>query len=192
EPFQFQLGTGSVIQGWDEGVAGMRVGGQRQLTIPPELGYGSQGAGGVIPPDATLIFDVELLEIVALPELPDAPADTSGMETVTTETGLQYVDLEVGEGAEATEGSTVAVHYTGWLEDGTQFDSSLTRGEPIVFGLGAGQVIPGWDEGLQGMKVGGRRQLIIPPDLAYGSQGAGNVIPPDATLIFDVELVDVQ
>jgi FKBP-type peptidyl-prolyl cis-trans isomerase len=98
----------------------------------------------------------------------------------------------VGSGATAEKGQTVSVHYTGWLTNGKKFDSSLDRGQPFRFNLGAGQVIKGWDEGVAGMKVGGKRQLRIPPELGYGSRGAGGVIPPNATLIFDVELLGVR
>ena len=120
-----------------------------------------------------------------------AEAGEEGRETVTP-TGLKYVDLEVGEGAEAVSGKAVEVHYTGWLENGTKFDSSLDRQEPFTFRLGAGEVIEGWDQGVAGMKVGGKRKLTIPPDLGYGDQGAGGVIPPGATLIFEVELLGMQ
>jgi len=109
-----------------------------------------------------------------------------------TDSGLQYTDLEVGTGAEASAGQTVVVHYRGTLEDGSQFDASYDRGQPFSFPLGAGRVIKGWDEGVQGMKVGGKRKLVIPPDLGYGARGAGGVIPPNATLIFDVELLEVK
>jgi hypothetical protein len=109
----------------------------------------------------------------------------------TTASGLQITDLVVGEGAEATPGQTVSVNYRGTLQNGKEFDSSYGRG-PFSFPLGAGRVIKGWDEGVAGMKVGGKRQLVIPPDLAYGSRGAGGVIPPDATLLFDVELLGVS
>ncbi len=111
---------------------------------------------------------------------------------VTTDSGLQYVDVVPGDGQEAKKGDHVVVHYTGTLTDGTKFDSSKDRNDPFSFPLGAGQVIKGWDEGVAGMKVGGTRQLIIPPDLGYGARGAGGVIPPNATLKFDVELLEVR
>ena len=117
------------------------------------------------------------------------------MALITTASGLQFEDAVVGQGAEATSGSDVKVHYTGWLykdgEQGAKFDSSKDRREPFEFSLGEGMVIPGWDEGVQGMKVGGKRTLIIPPELGYGARGAGGVIPPNATLKFDVELLAV-
>ena len=110
---------------------------------------------------------------------------------MTTPSGLQYEDPKVGSGLEAKTGDTVAVHYTGWLQDGTQFDSSRGR-SPFEFKLGAGAVIKGWDEGVAGIKVGGQRKLFIPPALGYGDRGAGGVIPPGATLIFDVELIEIR
>lgn len=113
------------------------------------------------------------------------------MSTVTTDSGLQYEDLQVGDGAEATPGKTVTVHYTGWLTDGKKFDSSKDRNDPFAFVLGGGMVIRGWDEGVVGMKVGGKRKLIIPAELGYGARGAGGVIPPNATLVFEVDLLDV-
>ena len=179
EPFEFDLGAGMVIQGWDLGVQGMKVGGKRVLTIAPELGYGARGAGGVIPPNATLVFEVELLPT---PELPP----------------LQITDVTEGSGDEARAGRPVTVHYTGWLFDpsatdgrGAKFDSSKDRNDPFSFPLGAGHVIRGWDEGVQGMKVGGSRILVIPPQLGYGARGAGGVIPPNATLLFEVDLLEV-
>ena len=110
---------------------------------------------------------------------------------VTTASGLQYWDLKTGSGATAAPGNTVSVHYTGWLSDGEKFDSSLDRSRPFEFRLGAGRVIKGWDEGVAGMKVGGKRQLRIPPALGYGANGTGP-IPPNATLVFDVELLEVK
>jgi FKBP-type peptidyl-prolyl cis-trans isomerase len=113
-------------------------------------------------------------------------------ERETMSGGLQSEDLKVGSGAEAKSGHTVAVHYTGWLTNGTKFDSSLDRGQPFSFQLGAGRVIKGWDEGVAGMKVGGQRKLTIPPELGYGARGAGAVIPPGATLVFEVELLSLR
>lgn len=177
DPFSFPLGGGRVIKGWDIGVQGMKEGGERTLIIPPEMGYGPRGAGGAIPPNATLVFDVKLLKVIK----------------------TDVVDTRVGEGAEANEGQTVTVHYTGWLFDknapenkGTKFDSSRDRDEPFDFPLGQGHVIQGWDEGVQGMKVGGQRTLVIPPEMGYGRQGAGGVIPPNATLVFEVELLEIN
>jgi FKBP-type peptidyl-prolyl cis-trans isomerase FkpA len=115
-----------------------------------------------------------------------------GNPEVTTASGLKYVDLIVGPGREAAAGALVSVHYTGWLTNGTKFDSSVDRREPFSFPLGGGKVIRGWDEGVAGMKVGGKRKLIIPPQLGYGSRGAGGVIPPNATLVFDVELLEIK
>ena len=112
--------------------------------------------------------------------------------TVTTPSGLQYKDLVLGTGTAASEGATAVVHYTGWLLDGTKFDSSLDRGTPFEFVIGQGRVIKGWEEGVLTMNVGGKRELIIPPNLAYGDQGAGGVIPPGATLKFEVELIELK
>lgn len=189
EPIAFALGQGRVIPGWDEGIALLSVGSKAQLVIPPQLAYGDQGAGGVIPPGATLRFDVELVEI--RPGAPDAPTEVAESDYTTTDSGLQYYDLEVGSGDTPETGDTVVVHYTGWLTDTTTFDSSLNRAEPFSFPVGMGQVIPGWDEGVSTMQIGGKRQLVIPADLGYGNRGAGGVIPPGATLIFEVELLDI-
>jgi peptidylprolyl isomerase len=178
--FTFKVGSGQVIRGWDLGVIGMKVGGKRKLFIPANLAYGSRGSPGSIPPDADLIFEVELVKIVPQPQ-PQPPGK------------LEIVDLKEGSGAAAKSGDTVVVHYTGTLKaDGKKFDSSLDRGEPFEFELGAGKVIKGWDQGVAGMKVGGKRKLIIPSDLAYGTRGAGRSIPPNADLVFEVELLQIK
>jgi len=176
QPFSFTLGVGMVIRGWDEGVVGMKVGGKRKLTIPAHMGYGARGAGGVIPPNATLVFEVELLGITEVPP----------------EGELVIEEVLEGKGEGAANGRTVRVHYRGRLQDGTVFDSSYERGDPIEFPLGVGMVIAGWEQGLQGLKVGGKRKLTIPYNLGYGAQGYPGVIPPYATLIFDVELVGLD
>src|SRR5580765_1960346 len=144
-----------------------------------------------------LILSVALLAQTKKPtpakadKKPAGPTKVSG-KPVTTGSGLQYWDIKVGTGAVAGASKKVKVHYTGWLLDGKEFDSSVDSGEPIEFELGTGQVIKGWDEGIVGMKVGGKRQLRIPPALGYGARGAGSAIPPNSTLIFDVELVGVK
>jgi peptidylprolyl isomerase len=177
DPFDFPLGAGRVIQGWDVGVQGMQEGGNRTLIIPSEMGYGLRGAGDDIPPNAKLVFDVKLLKVIR----------------------TEIVVTKVGEGDEAQAGQTVTVHYTGWLFDkkapenkGTKFDSSRDRNQPFDFPLGQGRVIQGWDMGVQGMKVGGSRTLTIPPEMGYGKRGAGGVIPANATLVFDVELLGLR
>jgi FKBP-type peptidyl-prolyl cis-trans isomerase len=176
--FVFPVGEGKVIKGWDEGVATMKVGGTRKLLIPPGLAYGDRGAGGVIPANATLLFEVELLDLMK-----------------KTKSGLEYRDVKAGDGPSPRPGQTCMVHYTGWLwhgAKGKKFDSSVDRGQPFSFPVGEGQVISGWDEGVATMKVGGKRELLIPPDLGYGARGAGRDIPPNATLIFEVELLGVK
>jgi FKBP-type peptidyl-prolyl cis-trans isomerase len=171
-PISFPLNA--VIKGWTEGVGSMKVGGTRKLVIPPDLGYGSQ-ANGSIPANSTLTFIVELLDI---PRQQNTPK-------VTIE------DTQVGTGAEAVPGKTVSVYYTGKLVDGKVFDSNVGK-DPLSFTVGAGQMIPGFDLGVQGMQVGGQRTITIPPSLGYGEQGVRGVVPPNATLIFEVELADVK
>ena len=217
QPVTFVLGAGEVIDGWDEGVAGMREGGRRRLIIPPELAYGEAGRPPSIPPNATLIFDVELIAVHladgegdgddAEGETSDAEQDDGAdeeedeegipelpedLEEVVTESGLRYIDIEEGTGAVPEDGDEIEAHYTGWLEDGTEADSSLDSDQPFVFVLGAGVVIDGWEEGVATMRVGGRRRFIIPPELAYGEAGRPPVIPPNATVIFDIELIAVH
>jgi peptidylprolyl isomerase len=193
QPIEFVLGKGMVILGWDEGIALMKEGGKATLVIPPELAYGSQGAGGVIPPNATLTFDVELVSVQeGPPGAPEAPTAVDEADYTVMDSGLKYYDLVEGSGEPPVPGSTVTVHYTGWLTDGTKFDSSLDRGQPFSFPLGQGRVIAGWDEGVASMTPGTVRQLVIPPELGYGERGAPGAIPPNATLIFEVELLSGQ
>jgi len=123
---------------------------------------------------------------------PVSGTPSAAAQEMTSRSGLKYQDLVLEDGTVAETNHLVSVHYTGWLTDGTKFDSSLDRGRPFDFKLGAGQVIRGWDEGVTGMRVHGKRRLTIPPDLGYGPQGAGGVIPPNATLVFEVELLDVK
>jgi len=188
-PFVFSLGKGQVIKGWDEGIATMKVGGRRQLKIPSDLAYGPAGRPPKIPPASTLIFDVELKEIRAPRVAPETWHAVAEGDWTVTESGLKYYDIEVGGGAAPSEGKLVEVDYTGWLTDNTKFDSSLDRPDPIRFPLGKGRVIPGWDEGIASMKVGGKRVLYIPFSLAYGEAGRPPVIPEKADLIFQVELI---
>lgn len=134
------------------------------------------------------MLEIQLVEVIE----PRVATIVDEKDYITTASGLKYYDLKAGTGETPTAGQTVVVHYTGWLEDGTQFDSSVDRGEPFAFPIGQGSVIPGWDEGVATMKVGGKRQLVIPAALAYGEAGSGSVIPPNATLIFEVELLEIQ
>ena len=147
------------------------------------------------PANAPTIAQVSTAPSVTAPDTIIAMADENlaneNQNVVTTPSGLKYIDEVEGSGATPEAGQTVYVHYTGTLENGTKFDSSRDRNRPFSFRLGAGQVIKGWDEGISTMKVGGQRRLIIPPDLGYGARGAGGVIPPNATLIFDVELLKI-
>jgi peptidylprolyl isomerase len=187
ESTPFVLGRGNgVFPGWDEGVFGMKQGGKRLLIIAPDLAFGEESSSG-IPANSTLIMEIELIDV----EQPEIIAVVDEDAYTVTDSGLEFYDLKDGQGAIAILGQSVVVHYTGWLVDGTQFDSSREFGQPLTFELGAGQVITGWDEGVVSMQVGGIRQLVIPPELGYGADGAGNIIPPEATLIFQVELLEI-
>lgn len=187
-PASLPLGQ-SGLEGLDLGMVGIKSGETRQIRIPPELAYGETGAGnGIIPPNATLIFEIRLLDMKISPKL--SLADEADFET--TDSGLEYAVLQEGEGDVVEKDQGVSVHYSGWLEDGTLFDSSIPRDTPFTFVVGAGDVIAGWDEGVEGMKVGEKRQLRIPGDLAYGPTGSPPTIPPDATLIFDVEVLAID
>jgi FKBP-type peptidyl-prolyl cis-trans isomerase len=167
-PFKFVLAAGMVIKGWDQGIVGMKVGGTRTLVIPPDLAYGDE-AKGPIPAKSTLKFVVELKKI----------------ERST------YVTTKKGTGPGVKFGDAISVHYTGKLKDGKKFDSSYDRKQPFDVTVGQTRLIPGFTQGLIGMKVGEKRTVTIPPELGYGPRGAGGVIPPNATLIFDLELVKI-
>ncbi len=182
------FGLNQVIKGWTEGLQLMPIGSKFKFIIPPELGYGSRDLG-TIPPNSTLIFEVELFNI----EKPFVDHDFSlPSEEIILKSGLRYLEHLTGQGNATKVGNIVKVHYSGYLVDGTKFDSSHDRGKPFSFKLGENRVIKGWEEGLLNMKVGGKRTLIIPPELGYGERGAGGVIPPNATLVFEVELVNFK
>ena len=188
-PFPFELGAGQVIQGWDEGIVGMAVGGRRSLSIPPDLAYGKNGSGsGSIGPNETLVFVVDLL--ASVPANLVKPSEELTLESTIE---LQINDLSEGSGAVVQSGNVVYIHYVGVsASSGEQFDSSWDRGRSEFIGYisGAGNVIEGLDQGLLGMQVGGRRTVVIPPDLAYGKNGAGDgLIAPNETLIFTVDLL---
>jgi peptidylprolyl isomerase len=188
EPIRFPLGQGAVIPGWDEGISLLNEGGRALLVIPPDLGYGAAGSGGVIPPNATLYFEVELVEV--LEGGPDEPVDVAEGDYETLESGLQVYVIDEGDGETPADGQPVRVDYTAWLGDGTRLDSSLDTGEPLVFAVGAEQIFAGMSEAVSTMRVGGQSQFIIPPELAFGAEGAG-MIPPDTALIFLVDLLEL-
>ncbi len=196
QTFDFDLGEGGVIAGWDQGIVGMKVGGRRMLTIPPDLAYGDAGAGDAIGPGETLVFVVDLVEVrrtfsvdtpEARPEF-DVASDQEPPAELVTE------DLLEGDPEHTAQpGDIVSMHYVGkaW-STGEEFDASWERGQPLEFEIGGGRLIPGWEEGIVGMQLGGRRMLTIPPDLAYGDAGAGDVIGPGETLVFVVDLVAIR
>lgn len=171
-----EIGGGEVIPGFDEGLQGMKSRGERRIFIPSRLGYGPQGAGRDIPPNADLVFQVEVVKVLG-----------RGSE-------VKITDLKEGIGDPIKKGDRVAVHYTGTLENGTKFDSSLDRQplEPFPLTVGAGRVIKGWDIGLIGAKTGGKRKLEIPAHLGYGKSGSPPKIPPDSNLIFEIDIVSVR
>jgi FKBP-type peptidyl-prolyl cis-trans isomerase len=190
-----------------------RVGGKATLIVPHQIAYGAEARGQVIQPFSTIIYDVELLnirskeaydkEVAAKQAQREAENERrkqnetslrnkyiadNGITIEPTASGLYYIETEAGTGKQAVAGATVQVHYTGRLLDGTVFDSSVDKGQPLEFALGQGRVIKGWDEGIAMMKEGGKAKLIIPSDIAYGAQDRGT-IPPYSTLVFDVELI---
>jgi len=195
EPYSFTVGQSAVIKGWHVGLPYLKEGGKGTLYIPPSLGYGAEGAGS-IPPNSPLIFDIEVLKVEnAEAQSQKATAGLkawlkkNGIRAIQAPEGYFYMIDEAGSGPKPQPGKKVKVHYTGKLLDGTVFDSSVERGEPIEFTLGVGQVIKGWDLGIQQFPVGSKGRLFIPPSLAYGSRQAGS-IPPNSPLVFEIEVVE--
>ena len=188
QPFTFPLGKGKVIRGWDEGIALLNVGDSATLTIPTHLGYGDRKMGS-IPANSILIFDVELLAIT----IPAEPWDVTGLDTIEVQKGLKMIYVKKNEsGVQAENNNNVSVHYTGYFENWKKFDSSVDRNSVFVFPLGQGRVIKGWDIGIAKLKTGEKARFIISPELAYGKKGYSTMIPKNATLIFDVELLEIN
>ena len=192
QPLQFIVGRKQILPGFDESVLGMLPGERRQFVLPPNLALGAREVP-MIPANSTLVFEVEM-EAGGIFTPSEKPAKVDSKKFKKTKSGLKYAVLTEGAGPVAEKGLDVAVHYTGWLQDGgKKFDSSVDRGQGLVFPLGAGRVIQGWDEGVAGMKVGEKRQLVIPGKIGYGEQGSPDgVIPPNATLVFEVTLLRVM
>jgi len=216
EPFEYQYGQNFDTRGLEEGVGMLKKGGKATLIVPQQIAYGAESKGQMIPAYSTIVYEVELLsmrskeaydkEREALQAQQQAQVEVNknsekalrdkyildnGVTAQPTVSGLYYIETEAGTGKQALAGSTVSVHYTGRLLDGTIFDSSIDKGVPFSFRLGGGQVIKGWDEAIAMMSEGGKATLIIPSDLGYGSRDDGT-IPPYSTLVFDVELVGVE
>ena len=188
QTFSFRLGAGEVIPGWDQGIEGMKVGGRRMLVIPSDLAYGEFGSGDVIGPDADLVFVVDLVDVLTLPD----PADEPSVEVPEELTGeLEIEDLVEGDGEELRSGHLATIHYVLALESSGEVEDSSWSATPVTVPIGVGTVIPGWDEGLVGMKVGGRRLIVVPPELGFGAEGNGP-IPPDDTMVFVVDLLKVN
>ncbi len=209
KPVDYEIGTGRLGIGFESAIVKMKEGGKALIIVPFDLGFGAQGVRGVIDPYATLVYEVEIVKVTSAAEAKAAQEKEALMaqaksagEIITymkknnlsakpNPSGLYYISTLDGNGKQAMAGKKVKVHYTGTLLNGKKFDSSLDRGQPFEFTLGQGQVIPGWDEGIALMKEGGKAKLIIPSHLGYGSRGAGQDIPPNATLVFEVELLEV-
>ncbi len=188
QPIKIILGSESFIKGSEEGMVGMKAGGQRTIIIPSSLAYGPQGMGP-IPPNTNIKVVIELVNSKEVTAVKMWDVDSTLFKT--TASGLKYAIIKEGEGPLIEKQKQVVVHYSGFLLDGSKFDSSVERDEPLTFTAGIGQVIPGWDEGLLLLKKGSKAKFIIPSNLAYGERDLGK-IPPNSTLVFDVEIVDVK
>lgn len=183
------VGTGHVFAGWDLGLQFMQQGSKHRFIIPPELAYGKDGFKNIVPPNETITLDVEMVKLT--PEVIVSNWDGSGLDTIETNSGLRYIIFEPGNGEEIKNENIVEVHYSGYFSNKELFDSSVKREEPIKFPVGVEVVIDGWDEGLLLMKKGAKFQFLVPSKLAYGEVGAPPQIPPNADLIFDIEVLDV-
>ena len=188
QPIKFVLNSNSFIKGTDEGIVGMKTGGTRTMIIPSKLAYGEAGVG-FIPPNTDLKVVIELLEVKDKIVADMWKVDSTLFKT--TASGLKYAIINKGDGPVVEANKVVTVHYSGFLQDGTLFDSSVERDEPIMFVVGQGQVIPGWDEGMLLLKKGDKARFIIPPQLAYGETQLEK-IPANSTLIFDTEVIDIK
>lgn len=187
QPFTFKLGAGQVIKGWDEAFQLLHVGDKATIKFGPELGYGAQ-ANGKIPANSTLIFDVELLDVIPGVK----PYDVKGKDTITTASGLKYIIVQANKSGEpAAAGTRIVANYSAYFKDGKMFDSSIDRGQPLKSTIGKGQLFPGLDEGISLLRKWEKARLIIPSGLAFGDKAAGP-IPPNSDLIFDIEITDVQ
>lgn len=188
QQMKYVVGSDQFVKGSDEGFIGMKAGGKRTMVIPASNAYGDEGFGP-IPPNSSIKIMLEVFEVKD--PIVAKMWDVDSTLFKQTESGLKYAIIEEGSGPDVQQGKVTSVHYSGFLSDGTKFDSSVEREEPLTLIVGMGQVIPGWDEGLQLLKQGSKARFIIPPQLAYGERDLG-VIPPNSTLIFDVEVVEVK
>jgi FKBP-type peptidyl-prolyl cis-trans isomerase len=217
EPIDFKCGSQFENKGFQEIITMMKEGGKANAIVPSSMAFGAQGAGNFVPPFTTLYYDIELVKVLSDAEWEKKQADREAKKqadkvklvqdesgaikkfmsdnnlkaTTTLPNGLIYVEKQAGSGPKPIAGQKVKVHYTGKLLDGTKFDSSVDRGEPLAFTIGQHEVIDGWDQGVSLMNVGSKGVLVIPSSLAYKERGAGNVIPPNSVLVFDMELVEI-
>ncbi len=189
QPIKFTAGVGQVIKGWDEALILMHSGDKYRLLIPSELAYGSRNVGS-IPANSDLTFDVELIHSQTPVKI--EPYNTEGKDTITTASGLKMIPIKTTSERQPEVGDMLEVHYSGYLPNDQMFDSSVKRGQPFNFQVGLGKVIKGWEEAFLNMHEGEKYRIIVPPHLAYGERGAGKVIPPNATLIFDVNLFRIK
>lgn len=217
EPFTFVYGQKFETKGFEEAVGLMTKGSVATVVVPSAMAFGENGKGSFIPPYATVVYNIEIIDVQTKAQhdqevkdkeekakkekenakkneksLRDKYLKDNNIKVKPTASGLYYIEKAAGTGVQAAAGKTVSVHYTGTLLNGTKFDSSRDRGKPLDFTIGKGEVIKGWDEGISMMKKGGRATLVIPSAIAYGENGMGDMIPPFSTLVFDVELVDVK